>query len=202
LSFNLIWPSGITLGEATLTASRAGKQIHLEASVVADIPQYHVGYTFASDADENLCSIRFSETLREGRSTRETTFDFDQAKHVVRRTRGGRTTESPIPDCARDPVALLYHFRRQLAAGLLKVGTPEATGEFYLGDNYTVHYDAIAAESVKVGSKTPGGDRFLIRVQDHGEERSFEVWIRTDASRAPVAVRVPLSLGTLAAELE
>ena len=202
LTFNLIWPSGISLGEATLTAARAGAEIHLEASVVADLPQYHAGYTFTSVADDRLCSLRFRETLREGRNTRETLYEFDQTKHTVRRTKNGQTTENAVPDCARDPLALLYHFRQQLASRQVPIGTAEATGAFYLGEDYVARYEAVTPEAVKLGSKSWEGDRFMIRVQGSDGERSFEIWIRPEPSRAPVAVRVQFSLGTLSAELQ
>ncbi|MBI3934713.1 MAG: DUF3108 domain-containing protein [Acidobacteria bacterium] len=202
LTFNLLWSSGISLGEAFLQASRAGEEIHLEATVVADLPQHRVGYSFTSLADEHLCSIRFRETLREGKNTRETAFEFDQENHTVRRTQDGKTTESAIPACARDPLALLYHFRQQLAFGQVPVGTPEAVGAFYLGGDYSVRYEAITPETVKLGSKSWQGDRFLLTVFGGGGEQSIEVWIRPDNSRTPVAIRVPFSLATFSAELQ
>jgi len=169
---------------------------------VADLPQYHVGYTFTSVADERLCSVQFRETLREGRNTRETLYEFDQKKHTVRRTKNGQTTENAVPDCARDPLALLYHFRQQLAFRQIPIGTPEATGAFYLGADYIARYEAITPETVKLGTKQWEGDRFLIRVQGPGGERGIEVWIRPEPSRTPVAVRIQFSLGTLSAELQ
>ena len=202
LTFNLLWSSGISLGEGFLEASRVGEQIRLEARVVAELPQYRISYTFTSLTDEQLCSIRFSETLREGKRVRETSFEFDQKMHLVRRTRSGETMERPIPACARDPLALLYHFRQQLAFQQVPIGTPDAVGAFSLGGDYSVRYEAVTPETVKLGSKQWEGDRFLITARGSSSEHSFEVWIRPDSSRTPVAIRVPLSLATFSAVLQ
>jgi len=107
LRFNLLWPSGFSLGEAVLEASGTGEQIQLQATVQADLPQHPIEYSFSSSADEQLCSLRYRETLREGNNTRETSYEFDQENHKVRRTEGGQSSESSIPECARDPLALL-----------------------------------------------------------------------------------------------
>lgn len=202
LRFNLVWPSGISLGDGSLEASSANGQIQLKASVAAELPQYRIGYSFTSLTDERLCSVRFSETLQEGSRVRETTFDFDQQKHLVRRTRGSETTEQPIPDCARDPLALLYHFRQQLASHQVQIGTPEAVGAFYLSGDYSVRYEAVTPETVKLGGKRWEGDRFLITARGTGSKHSFEMWIRPDRSRTPVAIRVPFSLATFSAVLK
>lgn len=202
LIFNLLWPSGITLGEAVLEASGTDQGIRLEATVAADLPQYRIAYTFTSLIDEQLCSIRFSETLREGKNARETSFEFDQRNHLVRRTRAGQTTESPIPACARDPLALLYHFRKQLAFNQLPVGTLEAVGAFHLGEDYSVRYEPITPETVKLGTKQWEGDRFLVTARGSDGDHSFEMWVRPDTSRTPVAIRVPFSLATFSAELQ
>ena len=202
LTFNLLWSSGISLGEGFLEASRVGEQIHLEARVIGELPQYRIGYTFTSLIDEQFCSVRFSETLREGKRVRETSFEFDQQKHLVRRTRSGETTERPIPACARDPLALLYQFRQQLAFQQLPIGTPDAVGAFYFDGDYSVRYEAVTPETVKLGSKQWEGDRYLITARGSNTEHSFEMWIQPDSSRTPVAIRVPFSLGTFSAELQ
>ena len=202
LIYNLLWPSGISLGEAVLQASPAGSEIHLEATVVADLPQHHVVYTFSSVATEQLCSVRFRQRLREGSNSVDESYEFDQKNHKVRRVQNGRASESPIPECARDPLTLLYAFRQQLAFRQLAIGTPEAVGAFYLGGDFSVRYEAVTPEEVQLGSKKWDGDRFLITARGPHGEQSMEVWIRPDTARAPVAVKIPFPLARFSAELE
>ena len=202
LIYNLLWPSGLSLGEAVVQASRAGKEIHLEASVIADLPQHHVNYTFTAVADEQLCSLRFRQRLREGTHSWDETLEFDQEKHLVRSTKAGKVSERPIPNCARDPLTLLYHFRRQLAFKQLPIGTPEAVGAFHLDADYSVRYEAITPETVKLGTKSWEGDRFLITYAGPEGRDSLEVWIRTETSRTPVAVRMSFPLAIFSAELQ
>jgi Protein of unknown function (DUF3108) len=202
LTFNLLWPSGLDLGEAFLEASKAGQEIHLKATVAAELPQHRIGYTLDSITDEQFCSVRASETLQEGADMRETSYEFDQEQHVVRRSRDGETTEHPIPPCARDPLALLYHFRRQLALGQVPIGTPEAVGAFFLDGDYSVRYEAITPETVGPGSNQWEGDRFFITAGGADGEHRFEMWVRPDNLRTPVAIRIPFPLATFTAELQ
>ncbi|HWP83782.1 MAG TPA: DUF3108 domain-containing protein [Terriglobia bacterium] len=202
LTFNLYWPSGIPLGEAVLQAAQSGAEVRLEATVTADLPQHHVSYNFSSLADPQLCSLRFSETLREGSKTRQTTYEFDQVRNRIRRTQDGQVAELPASPCARDPLALLYHFRRQLAAGSLPAGGTQSAGTFYLGAEYAVDYQALASETVKVGVKAWQGERFQITATGGGSVQSLEVWFHPESARLPVAVRVPFSLATFSAELQ
>jgi hypothetical protein len=173
----------------------------MEATVAAGLPQHRVSYTFTSLTDPEFCSVQFKQVLREGARTRETTFDFDQEIHIVRRTRDGTTSENLIPPCARDPLALLYYFRQQLASGQVAVGGSGIAGEFHLGSDYSVRYNPIAAETEMPGSKrgTENGFHFTVR---GSEEHSFEVWLRLDDARTPVAIRVPFSLATFSAVLQ
>ena len=198
LEYNLRWPSGITLGEATLKATHTGNQMFLEATVDADIPQYHALYTFSSVTDEQFCSQQFRMVLHEGKRIVNDTFEFDQNNHQVHRVRNGRSTTASLSDtdCARDPLALIYYFRQQLALGKLP---PGASGVLYLGEAYTVHYDA-AAPGPASGSKAPQGELFNIRV-DAPNAPNLEVSIRNDPQRVPISLRIAFSLGTLSADL-
>ena len=118
LIYRLLWPSGITLGEAVFQVSRQGEELHFEATLEARLPQYRVSYSFSSVATkETLCSLRYQQTLKEGTRSSEETTEFDQAAHRASRTVGRQTTSVEIPECARDPLTFLYYVRSRLAAG-------------------------------------------------------------------------------------
>ena len=196
LEYNLKWPSGISLGEAMLKATHNGNQKYLEATVDADLPQYHTLYTFSSVTNEQFCSQQFRMVLHEGKRISNDSFEFDQKNHQVHRVRNGRSTTAAVADtsdCARDPLALVYYFREQLA-----LGKPQTSGTLYLGEEYTVHYDAATPGSG--GSEAPTGDHFNIRA-DAPNAPNTEVWIRNDLQRVPVLLRIAFSLGTLSADL-
>jgi hypothetical protein len=185
-----------------LRATRTGNELHLEATLIADLPQHRVSYTFSAVADEQLCSREFRQRSREGSNAWEELLEFDQAGRSVRITRDGQVSERAIPTCARDPLTQLYFFRRQLARGDLPIGTPQATGTFFLGDEYSLRYEAVTPTPVSPGAKQFEGDRFLVTFRGAGGESSFEVWIRADASRTPVAARMVFPLAVFTAELQ
>lgn len=201
LVYKLLWPSGLSLGEAVLRASVAGDEVRLTATVDAALPQHNVLYVFSSVSTQELCSLRFHQRVQEGARVWEETFEFDQGKHEVRRTRNGQSSVASVPPCARDPLTLLYHFRRQLAFQQLSLGTMQP-GAFHLGADFAVRFEAIAPERMVLGTKVGEGDRFLVAYAGPGGENSFEVWIRPDAARVPVAAKVPFPLATFAAELQ
>jgi hypothetical protein len=185
-----------------LQASPAGDEIHLEATVIADLPQHRINYTFTAVADRQLCSISFRRRLREGSGAWDELLEFDQEKRVVRSTRDGRTSQGPAPPCARDPLTQLYFFRQQLATGKVPVGTPQAVGSFYLGSDYSLRYEAVTPEPAKPGAKQWDGERFLVTYRGPDGENAFEVWIRPDPSRTPAAARMAFPLAIFSAELQ
>jgi hypothetical protein len=198
--YKLLWPSGLTLGEAVLEASTAGNEVRLSATVDAALPQRNVSYVFSSVATGELCSLRFRQRIQEGRRSWEETFEFDQQKHEVRRSGPGQSSAVSVPPCARDPLALLYHFRQQLALQPASGTVPPGT--FHLGADFSVRYDTGKPETVPLGTKAWQGDRFVVTYSGLNGRNSFEVWIRPDLSRAPVAVRMQFPLATFAAELQ
>ena len=199
--YKLLWPSGLSLGEAVLQASVVGKEVRLSVTVDAFLPQRRLSYAFSAVATEELCSLRFRQRSQEGVRSQEETFEFDQEKHEVRRTSNGRSSVAPVPVCARDPLTLLYHFRQQLAFQQLSLGTIKP-GAFHLGADFSVRYEAVTPETVRLGTKAWEGDRFLVTYAGPNGENGLEVWIRPDPSRVPVAVKMQFPLATFAAELQ
>jgi len=204
LIYKLLWPSGLPLGEAVLDASRADQEFRLSLTVDADLPQHHASYSFSSTATDELCSLRFRQRSQEGRRSWEESVEFDQERHEARYTRGAQISAVSVPECARDPLTLLYFFRRQLAFQEVPRGQPH-NGAFHLGADFSVSFEAVTPETVQMGTmgtKVWEGDRYLISYVGPAGRNSFEVWIRPDLSRAPVAMKVTFPLATYTAELQ
>jgi hypothetical protein len=200
LIYNLTWPSGLSLGEAVLQSSRAGNEIHLEATVIADLPQHRVNYTFRAVADSQLCSIRFTQRIREGSSpARDDILEFDQQNHSVTGTFRGRPLNAKTSACARDPLTFLYFLRRQLALGQTPVNAADTAASFYLWGDYSVRQQSAGAE---LGGKTRDGDSLRITYRGPEGEHSLDVWLRRDESRTPATVRMAFPLAVFSAELQ
>ena len=195
--YQLLWPSGVSLGEAVLEASSDGEEIHLQATVEAKLPQHDVHYVFSAVATQELCSLRFQQQISEGSRAWEESFEFDPVTRQVRRTRNGQSSVTTVPECPRDPLTFLYYFRGQLASGK----TP-GMEELFLGTTIPLRSEAVAPETVKLGSREWEGDRFLVTYTPPGGEKFFEVWVHPGSARVPVGAKVPLALAIFAAELQ
>jgi hypothetical protein len=184
-----------------LNASRAGQVVRLSLTVDADLPQHHASYSFSSTATDELCSLRFGQRSKEGQHSWEESVEFDQERREARYSRGAQVSTASVPECARDPLALLYFFRRQLAFQEVPRGQPH-NGTFTLGTDFSVSFEAVAPETVQRGTKAWDGDRYLISYVGSTGRNSFEVWLGPDPSRAPVAIKVAFPLATYTAELQ
>ncbi|MBI4465228.1 MAG: DUF3108 domain-containing protein, partial [Acidobacteria bacterium] len=118
LLYRLLWPSGISLGEAVFQASSAGDQLHFRLDIEVQLPHLNLRDSFRSIATERgFCSIQFHQEIKEGTRSWEETIEFDRQNREARRTRDGQTFTAAVPECARDPLTFFYFLRSQLAAG-------------------------------------------------------------------------------------
>ena len=196
LTLEIFWPSGVTLGEATLDA-RSIKDIHyFSASVEVVLPQGHIIYKLYSTATAELCSREFRQSVqRSGKVWEETTsFDAESGKAMV--TRDARSREYPAAKCLRDPLTYLYFFRSQAAAG--KRATAES---LFLNGLLSLRIDALASEMVKIKRSERRGERYQIRFPGSAGEGRAELWLDGASAQTPIAVRLPLPFSTFSAEL-
>src|SRR4029077_13869536 len=85
LHYNINWPSGLSLGEAALSASSskpapdAPQRLHLQFDIDAGVPGFSVTDRYRSEAAGEFCSSEFARTTTHGRNKRDEkkTFDSD-----------------------------------------------------------------------------------------------------------------------------
>ncbi|MBI4460204.1 MAG: DUF3108 domain-containing protein [Acidobacteria bacterium] len=199
LTYRLLWPSGLNLGEAVLEATPSGQETHFRMTVEISLPQFAIRNSTASvAAGEGLCSVRFREETGDGtKQWWEESVEFDQAAHEARRTRNGETNTASIAECAQDPVTFLYYFRSRLAEG-----KPLETGTLFRGGSFEVRVRAAGTETVEFRGQSRPAEKFVVSYPSQGQEMSFELWVSTDAERVPVRMRVPSPLAVFTAELQ
>jgi hypothetical protein len=206
LSYTVNWPSGLSLGEALVQASKAapreseGERWELRFSLDAAIPGFSVADRFRSTATKDLCSVEFErETAHGSRAGRElTTFDLSSGT-ATRQTltpAGGGKSQLSIPACPRDALAFVYFVRRELAQGRL----PQ-TQTLFFGGAYQVRLEFGGRRQLQVGGEQVDADRITASVKGASSETSFEMFFAQDRTRRPVLVRVPLPLGAFTMEL-
>lgn len=211
LRYNVTWPSGLSLGEATLSFSKtpaaADKpgSIQSQFTIDASIPGFQVTDRYSSRATTDYCSVRFDKKLRHGSHQADEAMKFDQEHMTASRETltashdsqdGLGKADISVPACAKDALTYLGFLRNELAAGRL----PQEQTVFF-GAAYDVRVDFRGAETVKVGDTSMDADRVNISFKGPASDLSFTVFFARDAGRTPVVFRVPLGLGTFSMEL-
>jgi len=207
LHYVINWPSGLSLGEATIDASSqmGGSGPHSAASwnfgfdLDASVPGFSIRDHYASRAsDSEICSIELTKSVQRGSRKTEETDTFDQkGGTVTRQTKApGGKSEYPVSGCARDALAYLQFSRNELAAGRL---APQQS--VVLGGSYNVRLEFSGSETIKNGGKAVQADRIQATIKGQSSEFTVQILFSKDPARTPLLVRIPLSLGTFTAEL-
>lgn len=190
LNFTLAWPSGISLGEAHLTAARDGANWNFELRVSAALPWYAIDDTYRSVTTGDLCTASFERITTHG--SRKASETITVGKGTARRTTaaGGGSTELSVSSCPHDPLALLYTARREIAQG--RVPTPETV---LFGPGYSVRF-------VYGGADARPADKITCMLKpSKGEEYAIDLLLARDAARTPLHMQAPFAIGVFSVEL-
>ena len=81
-------------------------------------------------------------------------------------------------------------------------GRVPAAQQAIFGAAYSVRMDYTGPQTIAVGDKKPAvTDRLVVSVKGPKADFTFEIFYARDAARTPLAIKVPLPLGTLSVEL-
>lgn len=201
LTYTVNWPSGLSLGEATFTALHHGSTAwEFDMALNAAIPGFALVDRVKASATDDLCSTQFERDLSNGGRKTGEKIEFDQkqgsAHRVTTLPKDGGESTFGIPACARDALTYVYYGRRELGQGRV----PQAQN-VYFGAAYAAKMDYTGAQNITVGGKSTVTDHLVVSVKGPRADFTFEVFYARDAARTPVAIRIPLPLGTLSIEL-
>ena len=203
LRYSMNWQSGLSVGDGTLTAHKAGNGWEFEATVNAGVPGFAVNDKIHSLSTQSLCSTELERDFNHaGKKTREKT-TFDQKAGTAERTtlfpdggeRPGRSNFE-IPGCARDALTFLYYGRVELGQGRM---VPEQ--KLFFGSAYNVKMEYTGAQNIVVDKKSTVTDHLVVTVRGPKSDFHFEVFYARDAARTPLQIKVPLSMGAFTLDL-
>ena len=141
LRYSVNWPSGLALGEVTLSARRVESGWVFDAAIDAGVPAFTIADQLHSQTTTDLCSTEFVRDLSHAsRKTKErTSFDFHNlsAHRETLVPAGGGTSDFSIPSCPRDALAFFYFARQELGQGRV---APAASAYFGAAYNVELHY--------------------------------------------------------------
>lgn len=199
LHYSVNWPSGLSLGEGALHASRSGEagKLNFEFNLNASVPGFSVSDDYRSEASPKFCSEEFDRKFQHGtrKSNEKTTFDA-QTGTATRQTEGGGKSELNTSTCGKDALAFLYYVRNELSEGRLP-----APQTVFFGAPYQVRLEFGGTQALKVGDKTIQAERLLGTAKGPASESHFEIFFEQNPARTPVLVKAPLALGTFSMEL-
>src|SRR5277367_3719851 len=196
LTYSIVWPSGLSLGEAKLSAARSGVSWQFDLTLDAAVPGYEVKDSYRSIAGADLCATEFDrETMHGVKKAREkTTFSNGMA---TRKTVGGGQSELPVSACAHDALTFLFFARRELGQG--RVPQPE---KILFGGAYQLQSQYTGAQVITISGTPAQADRVFCTVTVRENQKyEFEVFFARDAARTPLLIRVPFPLGAISMEL-
>ncbi len=127
LHYNVNWPSGLTLGEATLRATHAADTasgpggVDVELTLDASIPGFQIVDKYHSVETAGYCSLRLDKSYSHGSRKAEETTNFDLSQRTATRATAHSDGKSDVttPSCPHDILAFLFFVRSELAQGRL-----------------------------------------------------------------------------------
>jgi hypothetical protein len=204
LRYSINWPSGLSLGEATLTASSSQKVVdghelpsmHFQFDLDAGVPGFAVSDRFRSAASGSFCSAEFQKTTSHGPKKVDDKETFDPNTGTVTRGSGSGQSDISANTCGKDALAFLYFVRQELSQGRI----PPRQTVFY-GAPYEVRLESAGTENVKIANRPVDTDHLKASVDGPSSSISFDLFFLQDKARTLALVRVPLALGTFSMEL-
>jgi hypothetical protein len=76
-----------------------------------------------------------------------------------------------------------------------------AAQTIYFGAAYQIRLTYAGMQQIVVGSERLDADRMTASVKGPASETNFEMWFARDATRTPLMIKVPFSMGTFSMEL-
>jgi hypothetical protein len=197
LRYNVNWPSGLSLGEAQLSANKTAAGWSLAFQLDAGIPGFGVLDRFQAATSDDFCGLKFEKDFAHGKRKSKETITFDAARATAtRQTAGGGKSEVATPSCARDALSFLYHVRRELAQGRIPASQP-----VFYGAPYQIRLEYTGTQRIRLADSAVEADRMVANLKGPASEHTFEIFFARDTVRTPVLVRVPLAVANFTMEL-
>ncbi len=211
LHYTINWPSGLSLGEATLSSDRisdkAGGEktnshwdfaLDIDASVPGFVIRDHYESTAGNSAMMFALHVSRRSTLTANTPPRSASRSIRISTPRRAKPVGGGTADVSISSCARDALTFLQFARSELAQGRL---APQQT--VLLGAAYEVRLEYTGTQTISVGDKKMEADRVLATItRSRRQNLTVEIFFARDAARTPLLAKMPLALGTFTVELQ
>ena len=200
LHYTINYPSGLSLGDATLSAHKTAKGWDFTVNLEASVAGFRIKDKYTSSMAAGYCSAELKRDVLHGsKSSREKT-TFDQEKGVAHRVTefpsNGGNSDLNTGACGRDAIAYLYFARKELGQG--RVAPAQSV---FFGSSYSVRQSYTGQQTVTIGDKKEITDQLVYSVKGPKAEFSVEVYFARDAARTPLLIKIPQAAGALTLEI-
>jgi len=201
LRYNVNWPSGLSLGEAVVTAAKADGSWNFNLSLNVGIPGFPLADKYRSSATAtDLCSTELNREISHGNKKVTEKTKLDQKTGTATRQTlvpaGGGQSEFSFHGCGRDALAFWFFARRELGQG--RVPPPE---NVFFGSGYSARLEYTGAQTIPVAEKQTVTDHVLAHVKGPASDFTFEIFYARDPARTPLLAKIPVAVGTITLEL-
>jgi hypothetical protein len=197
LKYELSWASGLSLGEAILTAAPSEAALLFAFQIDASVPGFALSESAESRATADYCSTLLYKRGARGKRKIDEKTEFDQkGMKATRTTDGGGKGSVSIPACAKDSLTFLHFLRKELAAGRLP-----AQQKVYYGGEYSVNVKFAGAQKVTIAGEATDSEKITATIKGAASDFTADVFFAKDSVRTPLMVQVPVKAGKLTLEL-
>ena len=197
LKYELNWASGLSLGEAILTAAPGDASLLFAFQIDASVPGFALSESAESRATTDYCSTLLYKRGARGKRKIDEKTEFDQkALKATRTTDGGGKSSISIPACAKDSLTFLHFLRKELAAGRLP-----AQQKVYYGGEYAVTVKFSGTQKVTIAGEATEAEKITATIKGAASNVTADVFFAKDPIRTPLMVQVPVKAGKLTLEL-
>jgi hypothetical protein len=197
LNYSIVWPSGLTLGEAHLQASRSGEW-NFDLKVDASLPGYAIRDHYSSTTSAALCTGSFQRDTIHGSKRASERITVSGDGNATRETVLGGKSELSVASCAHDALSFLFFVRQELGQGRMP-----AAQTVLFGRGYPARLDYVGRENVTVSNIPTDSDKVICTIQlPKSADYAIEMYFARDAARTPLVMRAPFAIGTFSVELQ
>jgi hypothetical protein len=197
LKYELNWASGLSLGEAILTAAPGDSSLLFAFQIDASVPGFALSESAESRATTDYCSTLLYKRGARGKRKLDEKTEFDQKDmKAARTTDGGGKSSLSTPACAKDALTFLQFLRRELAAGRLP-----AQQKVYYGGEYGVGVKFAGTQKVTIAGEATDAEKITATIKGAASDFTADVFFAKDSVRTPLMVQVPVKAGKLTLEL-
>jgi hypothetical protein len=204
LAYSIKLPTGISLGEARMSAKHGTEGWAFELKGTAGLPGYVVRDDYTSWTNSDFCSTKFVRQYEHGARKGREEEAIDRSQETATRSTivginnsgGGGKSEFPVTDCTKDALTLLYYARRELGQGRVLPAQ-----QFLFGGFYNIAMSYAGAETITVADQSAITDKIVCTVKGPASTFTFEMYFARDPARTPLLVKVPLPVGSISLEL-